>query len=97
MPIKKTTEKKIKEMVEAMTYHCKELAEFMQENEDDDFFKTDRGRKIKSHLALMLGGHAMAMVETLFPTLTKEDESKKETLNDKLETLDIEEMLKRML
>ena len=48
----------VKDKIEGMLYHMKDLSSYMCEHRDDEFFNTENGRKFQIDVAMMMGTHA---------------------------------------
>ena len=89
MKPEKTTESKVRAIVDGLTYHCTEMATFLQETIADPYFETEHGRRMRKYLVMIMSNHAFAMMELMADKLKEKETGKNKN--------DIEEMLKDLL
>ena len=90
MPFEKTTRETVKQMWDALLYHCMEMSKYMSQHATDPFFQTEFGKKMMQHMVKLTGEHAMGCIDILAEDFI-DDENEKDNI------FDLENLLKKTI
>lgn len=65
--------KELKSMFEGMLYHCKEMIDWLDKNDENPIFETELGKKLKSNMIGITGNHAMGLMNIVINDMKKDD------------------------
>ena len=78
----KSTKKELKRMLDGMLFHCMELTEFMSEHNDDEYFNTEEGKKIRGLIAKICLYHSIGMLHFITEDIQEKKEEPKINFED---------------